>query len=683
MAYLKSFALAPMLRHPGWRLGLILCLASMLRFSGLAWDDYQHYHPDERYIAWVASTIEMPASWRTTFSPRQSPLNPFYWHPEAESTGIVTPQDEPRAFAYGHLPLYVGVFATRLAEKGAAFRSILPASWRLTSDILNGAERNEFTHITIVGRTLTAWVDVGSVGLIYLLGRKLFGWAGGLMAAALLAINVMHIQLSHFYATDPFVTFFSVAAIAGMVWSLENLRALWLVGIMIGLAVGSKFAGIFLLIPLAYLLWQNKDDSLARKVGRFALVVAVACLAFALTNPYAFLDFNCETIVPAFHIGGWQIGELELGSCFLQNMVKQSGIVSGVTDIGFSRQYAGTTPYLYHLEMQLKWGMGAALGVAAIAGVIWGVLALLSHRRPPSLQSPTANPQSLTLILVWTLAFMTLTGYSHVKFMRYWQPITPFLMLLVAGMLSQLNGKWRWSLFALIWLPTMLYAFAFVNMYRQPHPWNEASRWIFANVPASSVIPVEQWDDPLPTSMRVDGDLQSRRVYRQEELTWLTFADHRDDEERLKLNLTQLAGADYLSVASHRVYGVIARQPERYPLSSQYHRLLFSGELGFVPIAVFGRAPQLAGISLAPDPFANLPIAPPSLAADYWTDQVDFSFGRADESFMVYDQPLTMIFVNRDKLSVAEMLGKFDLSSSSTSRNSFERPTNYSTNSPS
>lgn len=47
----------------------ILLVGAALRWSGLDWDDYQHFHPDERYIHWVAATIERPSSLRAAFDP--------------------------------------------------------------------------------------------------------------------------------------------------------------------------------------------------------------------------------------------------------------------------------------------------------------------------------------------------------------------------------------------------------------------------------------------------------------------------------------------------------------------------------------------------------------------------------------------------------------------------------------
>ena len=62
---------------------LILIMALALRWTGIDWDGYHHYHPDERYITWVATTIEWPADLSEALTPTQSSLNPFYWYPEA------------------------------------------------------------------------------------------------------------------------------------------------------------------------------------------------------------------------------------------------------------------------------------------------------------------------------------------------------------------------------------------------------------------------------------------------------------------------------------------------------------------------------------------------------------------------------------------------------------------------
>ena len=192
-------------RHEAALLFLIVIMAAMLRLNAVDWDDYNHYHPDERYIAWVGTSIEWPKDWSTAFDPHASTINPFYWPLGAETDGIVLEQDTPRRFAYGHVPLYLGVAATRLVERvGPSIGRLLPDDWLLTKDLLVAAELNEFEHIAAIGRVLAALFDLATIVMLYLLGRWLYGPAVGLVAAAFLALSVMHIQLAHFFASDPF-----------------------------------------------------------------------------------------------------------------------------------------------------------------------------------------------------------------------------------------------------------------------------------------------------------------------------------------------------------------------------------------------------------------------------------------------------------------------------------------------
>ncbi len=62
----------------------------------------------------------------------------------------------------------------------------------------------------------------------------------------------------------------------------------------------------------------------------------------------------------------------------------------------------------------------------------------------------------------------------------------------------------------------------------------------------------------------------------------------------------------------------------RYPMASQYYRMLFSGDLGYRPVAEFTAYPQIGGLTLRDD--------------------------NADESFTVYDHPRVLVFENVDRL---------------------------------
>jgi hypothetical protein len=343
----------------------------------------------------------------------------------------------------------------------------------------------------------------------------------------------------------------------------------------------------------------------------------------------------------------------------------QNAMVSGRIDLGFTRQYAGTTPYLYYVEMLTRWGMGPFIGLLGFAGLAWAIWgAVRSLRSETNWRGAVARLQyqPVVTLLLWVLPYFILTGSFYAKFPRYMQPIVPFLVLFGAAMVWRWRSeKGRWAVAGLALASGALYAFAFMAMYREEHPWNAASRWIYENVPSGTTILSEQLDDYLPVTMTVGETPRRREEYTNAELAWLPSPDAADDEAKLAENLAKLAGAEYVTILSNRSYGVAPRLPERYPLSGRFHQLLFDGALGYELAWVGGRYPKLFGLSLRPDTFGWPGLNPPEAVADYLAKRPGWSFGRADESLIVYDQPLTMIFRNTGRLTVEQMRAAFDL----------------------
>ncbi len=655
----------------------ILFVAGALRLTGNGWDQYEHYHPDERYIAWVAASIEAPAFNADALSPQKSTFNPYYWPAETESDCIVKEQDVQRNFAYGHLPLYLGVLATRFVE------SVAPQVFDELPQTCQSADGSfsfsEFDRITAVGRALTALFDVATIVALFLLGRALFGEEVGILAAAFLALNVMHIQLSHFFTVDVYMTFFIVAALYNMVLAVQR-KSVWrlsLAAILCGLAVGSKFSAVLLAIPLLLAWWWGRGKQLEAVGRRWTMARSLVGLglttvaAFALTNPFALLDHTCEAITPATSLFGLAIPEINWGSCYLFNVATQRQMVGGSTAFPFTRQYIGTTPYLYFAEMQFRWGMGFVLGALAILGFAWAIAHVLWSMNWRSIRvegKPFLRQKAQTqwLLLAWCLPFFIMTGGFVVKFMRYLLPLTPFLMLYAAAFVMAVRGRWiRRSLIGATLLTTGLYALAFVNIYHQPHPWIEGSRWIYENLPAQSTIATEKWGDRLPSLLIENGTVYSagKLDYQFNELTWLSGMNElrgdtlyvADSEEKLAENLRRVADSDYLIIDSNRVYGVVPRLPDGYPRSSRFYQPLFSGELGFDPVFVTGRFPHIGEFHLKPDFFSWPNLRPPRAIGRYLDGLEGVTLGRVDESFTLFDQSLVMIFENVEGLSAEEL----------------------------
>lgn len=177
------------------------------------------------------------------------------------------------------------------------------------------------------------------------------------------------------------------------------------------------------------------------------------------------------------------------------------------------------------------------------------------------------------------------------------------------------------GLVALALLTGLIQALTFMTIYLQPHTRVAASRWIYDNIPAGSRIANETWDDSLPLGFPGGFDPGSYR-YRP------VSAKHYDDrpgEQGVREIEQLLRESDYITIASHRVYGSTGRMPWRYPVINRYYELLFAERLGF----------ELA--------YANetQPTLGPYRLHSRW----------ADESFAVYDHPPVHIFRKTATLS--------------------------------
>ncbi|MGQ9518436.1 MAG: DUF2298 domain-containing protein, partial [Anaerolineae bacterium] len=336
-------------------------------------------------------------------------------------------------------------------------------------------------------------------------------------------------------------------------------------------------------------------------VGWAAGAVLIALLVFAITNPFAILDYQS----------------------FLKNIGEQGRMVRGEVDWPFTRQYRGTIPYLYQVEQHIRWAMGWPLGIAAFAGLAWAVWRAVRGKAGAGEY----------IVLAWVVPYFLINGAFMVKFMRYMVILTPFLGTLSAALLMTLTEhlagrRWGWlgpalTAMAIAW--TAVYALAFFTIYTRPHTWIQASRWIYKNVPDGSVIAVEHWDDELPKPLREAGMNSSAHGYQH--ITLPLYEE--DTPAKYEIIKSALQQADYIILASNRLYGSIPRLPKRYPMTIAYYDLLFRGELGFELVQAFSSYPRLGPL--------------------VWVDD------HADESFTVYDHPKPLIFKKVQALSDEEI----------------------------
>ena len=126
--------------------------------------------------------------------------------------------------------------------------------------------------ILLVGRAVTAYAGGLTVLLAYLIGRDAYNRTTGLIAAAMLATAMLHVQTSHFATTDVILGFLTTAAVYCFLKISQKPRLYWYIigAICTGFAVGTKWSGITLpgILLLAHAM-ATLGDKRQGKVGRW------------------------------------------------------------------------------------------------------------------------------------------------------------------------------------------------------------------------------------------------------------------------------------------------------------------------------------------------------------------------------------------------------------------------------
>ncbi|HEX7103657.1 MAG TPA: DUF2298 domain-containing protein [Nitrolancea sp.] len=564
---------------------LILLFALSLRIYGHSWDNGWYLQPDERNIVMVLSNrIHAPRinDLGALLDPARSPLNP-------RSDGE---DGKPQSYAYGSLPLYVTDFVAWIVG------------------MVTRTDQNNYDQVGMIGRYLTAFLDAATVALAMLFARRAFGRLAALLTGFLLAATVLMVQLAHFFAVDPWVTFFATALLLACLVFYQHPGYRWsvLVGVCFGLALATKISVFELVVPvvitiIATFRARGIPEILDPLVKHLATAAVATLAAFAVFEPYALLQ----------------------RSAFISDTKLQWHIVNGSFDVPFTRQFIGDIPVRYELGNLVHWGLGPFLGIAALLAVgaaIWRV---------------RSRSFAEILLLSWIVPYFALVATAEAKFMRYLVPITPALVVLTVAFALRLipERPARTISFiapvagiALVLAGTLSWSLAFESIYHRTNTRIAASEWIFQNIPQGAKLTDEYWDDSMP--LPLEGHPYPTPYYTH--ITMDLYAD-RPNEEEFTYIANTLQQADYVILSSDRLALSIPKSPWRYPVDSEYYRLLSSGQLGFQEVYESNVEPSLFGIT--------------------------FNDHHADESFSVYDHPHVRIYKKVTPLTTAELRQRF------------------------
>jgi hypothetical protein len=261
--------------------------------------------------------------------------------------------------------------------------------------------RNDPT-LFYAGRLLSVAFGTATVACLYLLGRRAFTPVHGVVAAAFFAVCFLHVRDSALSTTEAPLTFFIVLALIGAVRVYQDgaLPGYTLAAVAGGLATATKYNAVLVFVPLgvAHALRRVNEGASVLRAGwdrRFVGAALLTGVVFIALNPFLLLDWS----------NAWG-GPADFGS-----LAWEWHYVHSV-------EYIDLSPvWWYHLSVSLRYGMGLALLVFALGGM------LLTLRR--------SNGPSLVL-LSFGLAFFTAMATLQAVFVRYMTPLVPVLCLFAA-----------------------------------------------------------------------------------------------------------------------------------------------------------------------------------------------------------------------------------------------------------
>jgi hypothetical protein len=247
-------------------LALIIVLAAAFRLTALDFGLPNVYHPDEDALIMPAMTILKTGDFR--------PIR----------------MDYGTFFIYILAAVHLLVFIVS-ARNGAIERVDELAIMGLD------AYPRIYPHpeYVLAGRLVSAAFGMGTIVVVYMLGRRLAGPRLGLIAAALAAVLPDLVINSHYTTTDTAAVFMAVLALYLLLracdrWERDTLWAYAGAGFVCGLAVATKYSNAFLAVPLLLvplLKVRSLDELLWMRVLAGPLGMG---MGFLIGTPYALLN---------------------------------------------------------------------------------------------------------------------------------------------------------------------------------------------------------------------------------------------------------------------------------------------------------------------------------------------------------------------------------------------------------
>lgn len=408
---------------------LLLAVALVIRLHNIGFGLPSLYDPDEPMFMLTALKL-----------PLQQTLNPgWFGHPGSTTIYLIA---------------LIDVFVVAIALATGAYPDLHTL---VTAAYANPALLFIPARLAMVGLALL------SIWLTYVLGRRINGTATGLIAAAFLAFNSLHIAWSQVVRTDIHASVFVLAALIFAVQAARDgsLKAWLLAGLMTGFAAATKWpaASVFVaLIGVALLRGQSKHPW-KQQAGALAAAGAAVLAGVFIASPYILLD--------------WQT--------VLRN-------VTGEIRSGHLGHTGG--PFFDNLGWYLHHQVAGTMGWIGLAAVAAGMVIVAVR-----------NPIARSTLIPATLAFLTLICLQNVIWSRWILPAMPALCIFAAVAFAwiaeqaaarmPIGGRPALAGIAILSLVPSVSGAIAQDAERANDTRSQAARWAVKHIPPGSSVVIE------------------------------------------------------------------------------------------------------------------------------------------------------------------------------------------------
>jgi len=558
---------------------LVVFLLFYTRFVGLDWGLPYPMHPDERNMAVAVQNL------------RCELLNGHY------KILNINECFNPRFFAYGQLPLYLGYFLIWIFRGFSDFGRMIIS----------------FNQATIVLRLISAIVSIFSAIIIIKIIKIITGIKKAKIWWWLIVIfSPFFIQFSHFGTTESLLMFFYLLLIyLGLLFLDQKINLFYFLkvsAIISGLALATKVSSlIFLFLPILILIFSSKEI-LFKKIFLLSYFLSLSLIIAIIFSPHNFIYW------PNFY----------------STFKYEQAVALGEIKTFYTKQFDYSLPIFFQLIKVIPSAIGF-IGLVSLMGFI------------EFIRDNKKDKKVIFLIVAFLIYFLSIVSI-YVKWTRFLSPVFP--IILIFGILFLEKIKIIRIIKFIIIIISIIPGIAYLSIYQNSDVRFEASKWIFENIPANSYILSETAnvvDIPLISQK---SKVKSKNLLEKNfQIFSFNFYDL-DQDVKLQRDLEHHLGlTDYIFIPSRRIFAnYTCFWPEKrnifidklsyekkrceelkktFPKLNQYYENIFFGRLGFEKIKEFTSYPKIN--------FLGKTI-------------LEFPDEQAEETWTVFDHPVIRIY---------------------------------------